>query len=367
MKKMLIIASVVGATSMVLIVVLVAINLFGTNIKIISPKSGQKVSLANDTIYNWSKNYSSLEAAAAMYMGQGDLYFPNSVLLEWSAKEDASKYTVKYSLNKDMSNATVLETEETQLQIEGLLVATTYYWQVEAIYAEKTKKSKISSFTTEQTPRAVYIDCVSNTRDLGGYKTADKKRIKQGMIYRGAYLDGISPAGIDQALNMYKIKTDLDLRLTGEGTTGDGSALGKSVNYVNINTTYYTHIFEAENQENIKNAVKIFADKDNYPIYMHCTLGRDRTGTLAFILGALLGMDKEQLFMDYDMSCFSIMGTSDGQSFSGMRSTFQGLYTRMNAYSNGDLQANTEQYLLDIGVTEEEISAIREILLYDAG
>ena len=33
----------------------------------------------------------------------------------------------------------------------------------------------------------------------------------------------------------------------------------------------------------------------SYPIYMHCTYGMDRTGTMCYLLGALLGMSEEDI------------------------------------------------------------------------
>ncbi|MBR5632533.1 MAG: tyrosine-protein phosphatase, partial [Clostridia bacterium] len=49
---------------------------------------------------------------------------------------------------------------------------------------------------------------------------------------------------------------------------------------------------------------------DNYPIYLHCSLGRDRAGTLAYLISALVGVELIDLQRDYETSFFSVTGTS---------------------------------------------------------
>ncbi len=44
------------------------------------------------------------------------------------------------------------------------------------------------------------------------------------------------------------------------------------------------------------------ADRENYPIYLHCTYGNDRTGTICYLLEALLGVRDEDLLKEYRLS-----------------------------------------------------------------
>ncbi|MCQ2457005.1 MAG: alpha/beta hydrolase, partial [Clostridia bacterium] len=46
-------------------------------------------------------------------------------------------------------------------------------------------------------------------------------------------------------------------------------------------------------------------DKSVYPVYLHCSVGTDRTGTFMFLLGLLLKIDLETLFLDYEFSSLS--------------------------------------------------------------
>lgn len=52
----------------------------------------------------------------------------------------------------------------------------------------------------------------------------------------------------------------------------------------------------------VANLLRVFANKDNYPILMHCIHGKDRTGILAFLLEAICGVSLEDIKNDYALS-----------------------------------------------------------------
>ena len=72
-------------------------------------------------------------------------------------------------------------------------------------------------FSTAILPRTIYIDGVSNTRDLGGNVGLNGKRMKEGLVYRGMGLEAITDAGKEEFLNNLGIKSEVDLRGSGEG------------------------------------------------------------------------------------------------------------------------------------------------------
>ena len=60
----------------------------------------------------------------------------------------------------------------------------------------------------------------------------------------------------------------------------------------------------------------------------------------------------------------SATGTKDGQTAKYMVGTaFKGLYNYIKRYSYKDLAGNAEKYLLDLGITQEEIDAIKANML----
>ena len=338
------------------------------NVSLTSPEADVAVVLANDDVYGWWSTYDYETTDSMQFWRLGDIYYPNSVTLKWVTAEKADYYMVYVSQNSDMSDYECYFVNTNSLSIDNLFVGTKSYWQVDAFCSDKTLRSEIGSFTTADSPRALKIDGVSNTRDIGGMAVAEGYRIKQGMVYRGGKLEDITEAGISYFKNKIGITTDLDLRTPGEGGAGSGSPLGEDINYININGRYYvggSGIHTDEGKALMAQEIKVFADADNYPIYIHCSLGRDRTGTLAFMIEALLGADKNTLIMDYDMSVFSVTGTLDNASYSGnLRTSILDTYNYLNDNFEGeDFSEKVENYLLSTGVTAEEIQSIRDNLL----
>ena len=110
--------------------------------------------------------------------------------------------------------------------------------------------------------------------------------------------------------------------------------------------------------------IQTFANPENYPIYVHCSLGRDRTGTICFLINALCGVGEMDLYMDYELSFMSKMGNLDGQNPTNMvGNAFTNLYNYIKNYGKGTLAENTEKFMLDIGITQAEIDGIRAIMI----
>ena len=69
--------------------------------------------------------------------------------------------------------------------------------------------------------------------------------------------------------------------------------------------------------------------------------------------------------MDYEASFFSRLGVADNQTPGHMSKTvFQGLYNYIRAKApKKSLAEATELFMLEIGITQDEIDSIRNILL----
>jgi hypothetical protein len=289
------------------------------------------------------------------------------VTFEWEEVPDAEYYVLYVAKNSEMNDSDSYILNENSFAIDNLFVGTDYYWRVDAVCVDRTYRSEIGYFKSADSPRALNIEGVSNTRDIGGMAAADGYRIKQGMIYRGGKLDQISASGIEYFHNDIGVTTDLDLRTPGEGGAGDSSPLGEDIKYVNIDGRYYVGSKGINNELGktiMAEEIRLFADPENYPIYIHCSLGRDRTGTLTFLIEALLGVNKNTLMMDYELSVFSVTGTLDNASVMAIRNNIQATYNYINDSFDGDNFAEkTENYLLGIGITDEEIATIKALLL----
>ena len=329
-----------------------------------APANGAAETVVSDVIADWLENYSLESTIIDPNMGKGDNYY-KGVEVAWKLPAAGATTTVIYATNANFADAkSVNATGVSSVVLNNLYTDMTYYWKVEAAYSNGTVTSDVFTFTTADTIRVVLMEGVSNTRDMGGQKISENTTIKQGLIYRGGNMNEMTAEGFEQAIQDLGIKTELDLRSAGEGGCGTFFPLGDSAAYVNVSTAITDNILKEENRANFAKAVKVFADEDNYPIYIHCQVGRDRTGTLAFVLMGLLGASQEQIMMSYEMSFFSqIAGVENETTYLQFKNNLKALYEKFENYSDGTFRENIEQYLLDIGVTANEIAAIRAIML----
>ena len=301
-----------------------------------------------------------------------DMYYPAGFDLEWeydfSESQDQDKIPlyayVYFSDNKDLKDARRYVSAGTSVHIDDLLVNKDYYWQVEAVFENHTVLSSVFRMHTEHNFRTLAIPGVSNTRDLGGYSTVNNKKVRQEMIYRGANVDGINTAGKNIFIEELGIRTDLDLRAPGEGKAGgEYSPAGKEINYINISAPLYLQIKEEEKQEALAAEIRVFTDPENYPVYFHCAIGRDRTGTLAMLLLGLLGVPEDMIRRDYEMSFLSYSGSADKTPVETMlNSNFEPTVKYLKEFSGKNFMEKTVSFLKSIGITQEEIDAIRAIM-----
>ena len=342
----------------------------------ITARQGHTIALLGGDIYQFASNY-TLESANKYAVGDyatTNRYAPKPARLTWeNSREGALYYTVKVGREADLSDAEIYVVNDTKVDVEYLFAAKKYYYQIYAHYeGDEVVKSRIFDFKTADLPRTVWIEGVSNTRDLGGRLTVDgKHRMKQGIVYRGGEVDAswgaITEEGKRVMLYELGIKTDLDLR---EGNR-KVSPIDASLNFINVSAPYYVGkngINDESYKEALTTEIRTFANPDNYPIYLHCSLGRDRAGTLSFLLSALCGVGKEDLYRDYEMSHFSVNGWAEAAQNPGLHASnmaaLNSLWIFLQNYGTGTLKENTEAFCINyLGITKAEIESIRSIML----
>ena len=351
------------------------------------------------------------------------------VKLAWNGNGSV-KYTIYVADNENFDNATsyVVSGFTRELDVYNLLPSTTYYWKVAG---DRFDMSDTSVFKTEDlSVRLIYAEGTSNIRDLGGWN-ADGSFVNYGKIYRGNQLNGygnwgnnkLTENGLKTFKDDLKIKTEIDLR------TQDKDDANQTVNFVDASLPYYkytigqyTDILEpsvwnalphdgntpVDSMENkndarrlsyatgnavrnenamrrsLKSIFEVLADERNYPVYIHCNAGADRTGTVAFLINGLLGVSEADLIRDYELTSFS--------KVSGLRyrseikdGNFTGIGVMQNDYDNfvafgalieaikvnygaegGTLSYAIENFLTDyVGVSHEDIESLKRIMISD--
>lgn len=298
--------------------------------------------------------------------GQSEKSRPEPIEFEWDYNgDDSAVFTLNISESEDMSNAVSYTTSETEYSVYNLKIGTEYYWTVNTENAE----SEISSFTTSSTaPRNLYIDGVTNARDIGGRETESGKITKQGMIFRTGRLNEsntpninieITEEGKRTMLEELGVKTEIDVRLNDDSENGGitSSPLGNGVTYLNIPMEWDGKML-ADNKEQVVKVFSALADEENYPLFIHCNIGTDRTGMLSFMINALLGVPEDELKKDFVFSNFGNIG--------GKRPLDKLLesdyYITIMQSEGSTLSEKTYNCLVETGVPAEDLDALIEIM-----
>ncbi len=178
---------------------------------------------------------------------------------------------------------------------------------------------------TRQTERVLHLYGATNFRDFGGYVTSGGKRVKQGKLYRSGTLSRLSDADVVEVskLGLHRIidlRTDLEINREGHDRIYPGNetrydflhfgygdpylariqASTKSawdIRQVNFPDLYINMI--EQNKPAIKLMFDRFADPSQYPVLIHCTQGKDRTGVIAALLLLFLDVPQTTVMEDY--------------------------------------------------------------------
>lgn len=285
--------------------------------------------------------------------------------------ENVDRFLLFLSTDENFKDSTVINLlkDDRNYGIFNLYKATKYFVKLVAYNKDGESIGEDSSWflTTDLGPRFINVDGIHNVRDLGGYITS-YGRTRQGLLYRGGtltlfdgYISDITEEGKTQMEEDLKIKSELDLRSFKEVGISETSIPGATLYYLTIDG--YESAFSPYYSESYRRVFSFLASIDNYPVYMHCTGGADRTGTVAFLLNAFLGASEIELIQDYELTSFSIFGQRSIRGDSLLPVHYQDFYRGLNNYPGESLQEKTENYLLSIGVTSEELNNIRKIFL----
>lgn len=238
--------------------------------------------------------------------------------------------------------------------------------------------------------RVVTLEGAYNMRDLGGYGTKDGQVTKWGRFYRADGLHKLTDADQQHILGR-NVRQVIDLRHTQELKkdpnvfAGSGKVTYHHVSVINpatpdvmqvqsLGELYIDMLDKSQNQ--LREVFEHLAQQSEEASLYHCTAGKDRTGVISALLLDNAGVPHDTIINDYSLTaeCLAPMvddmrrkhlGSADaaaiemferfmGSAPDNMVMMLEHLYSK---YRSG------EQYLLTIGLTDEQVAVLKRKLL----
>lgn len=316
----------------------------------------------------------------APYGAPGDADLPPKVPVSWEAYENEGALTLNLN-DGEWAYDIPLDAGTTSYELSNLVPNRNYTWVVtrDDIGAVVGR----GSFKTTGLIHQVYFQKkVRNARDIGGWSTVDGKKVKYRKMYRGGEITSsyLTNTGIKEMLRE-GIRAEIDLRES-KDVNSSTSRLGKDIAFYNAN---FSKGYGGMIREYASKVAKTFSFtvkclREDKPVFYHCSIGRDRTGTMTALYLGLLGVSESDMSKEYELLFFS----PRDWSLNGGKTEFD--YSRTKKYAHqytcntlwqlggealgvtdDDLSVTfaqrTEAYLLANGVPQKDIDDFRELML----
>lgn len=163
--------------------------------------------------------------------------------------------------------------------------------------------------------RVLALNGTRNLRDLGGYETLDGRRTRWRMVYRSDCLDTLDTTSQDQLIEV-GVRTIVDLRHGGE-VASNPNVFAASERVVYRHLPLWNESAPRPEPPPVRNGYRSALDRlgpqvcaifelmlepNTLPLLFHCAAGKDRTGIVAGLLLAVLGVPAQAIAEDYALS-----------------------------------------------------------------
>lgn len=159
-------------------------------------------------------------------------------------------------------------------------------------------------------PRKLLVDGAHNLRDLGGVETQSGRRLQRGRIFRSDY----PIFALERGAHGLGLRTVVDLRRRAEAAVECVRWEAHGVTYERWPLTagqesswwagYPSYL--AHRPETVVGAVRAVMRPSSHPVLFHCAAGKDRTGVVAALLLAVLGVGDDAIVADHLLSDASV-------------------------------------------------------------
>jgi protein-tyrosine phosphatase len=176
--------------------------------------------------------------------------------------------------------------------------------------------------------RVITLKGTMNTRDIGGYPTEQLRAIRPGQIIRSERLSRLTE-GDFRKLEEIGVKTVIDLRTDEEVADaptvwkGDHPPRIHHVPVVSADHDWFEsqsrmmkrgwfspeqslahmvkgyQVFAEEGAESYEQVMDLVRDESNWPILIHCSAGKDRSGIAVALIMEAVGVDRDTIMEDY--------------------------------------------------------------------
>ena len=219
-----------------------------------------------------------------------------------------------------------------------------------------------------------------NARDFGGWKTLDGKTVKYRKVYRGGRLN--------EKWTPYPLNATGEKEVLFEGLGAELDLRGNSDVMFEPAVAGLDHCAPVIEQGGktmlVSDAAKtkqcfefvVNSVRNGKPVYFHCSLGRDRTGTLGILLLGLLGVPEGDISKEYELTYFAPVGysVSSSDKSSNPKPIYKNtrmawVYSDVTPYfwelaGDGSFADGVEKYLLTVaGVSQTDIDDFRRLML----
>ena len=199
-----------------------------------------------------------------------------------------------------------------------------------------------------------------NVRDLGGW-TCDGGTVKYGMLFRGG-----EPNAADKALMVEDIGIRHELQLRGSSEAPQQYSIW-GVDFTCPETCVWMSV---SNKPAWKQILRCVFDTIPFklPLYFHCAAGADRTGTVAVMLEALLGMNQSDIDKDYELTCFSTGTGTDAQARRRDEDEYKAYIAEIKAVPlpsgvEDTFRNHAMYFVASLGFTADEINDFRSAMI----
>lgn len=168
--------------------------------------------------------------------------------------------------------------------------------------------------------RWLALDGTFNLRDAGGYPTRAGCRIRRCVLYRADSLHQLTDLA-QQAFHQFGLRTIIDLR--GEAEAGLWPNVFRAspiiaYHHVPLPNQHLLHaatpppldeVYQAileQGQPALRRILTLLARPDAWPVLVHCTAGKDRTGVVIALLLGLAGASEETIIADYALTAHAL-------------------------------------------------------------